>query len=114
MWASDPEIAAIAEYLAISQEQMRRKHIRKVDIRQSLVEVEGSKDCIFLSGAADGVRRCRIYPVRPSQCRTWPFWPDNVHSPARWAAAQLRCPGINRGERHGLDEIEAKRKATGA
>ena len=26
-------------------------------------------------------KSCSIYGVRPLQCRTWPFWPENLASP---------------------------------
>jgi Fe-S-cluster containining protein len=45
-------------------------------------------------------RGCSIYQVRPLQCRTWPFWPEVIKSPATWARAGKGCPGINNGTRH--------------
>jgi Fe-S-cluster containining protein len=55
---------------------------------------------------------CGIYPVRPLQCRTWPFWDGNLASAENWNAAAKRCPGMNRGRRFGKAEIEALRDAT--
>ena len=60
----------------------------------------------------DGGMDCRIYPVRPRQCRTWPFWPVNLSSPETWALAAGRCPGINRGRIVLFEQVEAKRNAT--
>jgi hypothetical protein len=112
VWITDEEIAAVAEFLHLSEEQMRRRYVRKVGRRQSLVEQAGTNDCIFLTPAADGSRSCRIYPVRPMQCRTWPFWPSNLRDPESWAEAGVRCPGINRGPLHDAAAIEAKSRAT--
>lgn len=42
-------------------------------------------------------RGCRIYPVRPAQCRTFPFWFANLRSEARWASVSRACPGIGTG-----------------
>jgi len=114
VWVTDRQITAIAEHLGISEDLMRRRYVRKVARRLSLVERAGSNDCIFLAERANGERRCRIYPVRPSQCRTWPFWPGNLRSPDSWALAQLRCEGISRGKVHNCDEIEANRRSTDA
>jgi len=112
VWVTDRQVAEIAAFLGISEAQMRRRYVRRIAGRLSLIEREDNNDCIFLTSGANGGGKCRIYPVRPSQCRTWPFWPGNLKSPDSWALAQLRCEGINRGRIHSCDEIEAKRKAT--
>jgi len=33
------------------------------------------RDCPFLRDY-----RCAVYEARPWQCRTWPFWPENMNS----------------------------------
>jgi Fe-S-cluster containining protein len=112
VWTTSEEIVLIAAKLGISEAEMRRKYVRKVGRRFSLVEHADNKDCIFLVPDGDGRRKCKIYNVRPRQCRTWPFWPGNLSAPGDWLRAGLRCPGINRGPVHSLDEIETKRRAT--
>ena len=98
VWATEREIAAIATHLELAADQMRRQYVRKVGRRHSLVEMRGSHDCVFLTGPdTAGDRTCRIYPVRPRQCRTWPFWANNVSDPDAWTEAGQRCRGINRG-----------------
>ncbi len=106
VWATDTEIAAIADYLGMAEAKLRRKYIRKVGKRFSLKEVKPSKDCVFLGPADGDGRGCAIYPVRPWQCRTWPFWPQNITDPDSWARAGLRCRGINRGQVHTSNEIQ--------
>ena len=112
VWAGKDEIATIAKHLEMTTPQMREQYVRRVGRRESLVEQNVSNDCIFLIPDDQGQKTCRIYPVRPRQCRTWPFWPSNLSSPVDWADAQRRCGGINRGIVHSCDDIEAKRKAT--
>ena len=90
---------------------MRRKYVRKVGNRYSLKESKPSRDCVFLQPAEDGGRRCAVYQVRPSQCRNWPFWPQNLTDADSWTRAGLRCRGINRGQVHTQDEIERIRKS---
>jgi len=57
-------------------------------------------DCPFLSG-----KRCKIYPVRPAQCRTFPFWEENLSSPRAWKKLAEFCPGIDTGEHQSLRVI---------
>jgi len=110
VWATPDEIAAIAEHLGISEADMRPQYVREVGRRYSLTEQESSKDCIFLRRGGDGGRECAIYPVRPRQCWAWPFWRQNLSSPAAWAAAGRKCGGINRGPVFSLADIVRKLK----
>ena len=112
VWITDSDIAAIAEHLAITEKEMRRKYVRRVFDRLSLIENRSNNDCIFLRPRGNGDRGCAIYAVRPVQCRTWPFWPGNIEDPDAWAFAQIKCRGINRGKLHTCDEIDARRNAT--
>ena len=50
---------------------------------------------------------CRIYPVRPRQCRTYPFWVSNLRSRYRWKNVVRQCPGIGQGRRYTSQEILA-------
>ena len=111
VWVSQDEIAAIAEHLSISPAELWRRYVRKAGGRCSLVERPGNHDCIFLDDDAGG-RKCSIYPVRPLQCRTWPFWTSNLASPNTWAMAGARCPGINRGRAFSFDEIKDRLNRT--
>ena len=110
VWVTPKEIVDIAAKLQISEAEMRRKYVRKVGRNFSLVERKDNNDCIFLVPDGKGGRKCKVYDVRPVQCRTWPFWPSNLASPDDWAYAGLRCPGMNRGPLHDINEIESKRR----
>src|SRR5436309_1343370 len=88
VWVNDEEIAAIAEYLGQPLTEVLARLTRAVESRRSLREKE-NLDCVFL----DGERACTIYPVRPRQCRTWPFWESNVRSPEAWQHTCEVCPG---------------------
>ncbi len=111
VWITDEEIVTIAEHLGISEKQMRSDYVRKAGGRRSLVERPGNNDCIFLTQTDTG-RQCRIYSLRPMQCRTWPFWPSNLRDCDDWTLAGMRCGGINRGPIHDCDEIERQRRRT--
>lgn len=55
-------------------------------------------DCILLDRCPDtGKTSCRAHTGRPLQCRTWPFWPDNIVTERAWKKAAKDCEGIGRG-----------------
>lgn len=109
IWLIQAEIKFIADYLSESVEQVRQKYLRRVGPRTSIIEEAVSKDCIF-AREIDGQKKCAIYPVRPNQCRTWPFWAGNLQSASKWNQATGECPGINRGRLYSCEEIEKIRK----
>ena len=105
IWVTKPEIKLIADFLKIKSQQLRQKYLKRVGLRTTIVEQPGTKDCIFLQEANDQ-KRCMIYPVRPGQCRMWPFWPSNLTSSAAWNKAAQKCGGINRGRHYSFEEIK--------
>ena len=109
IWVTKPEIALIADFLKMTTEQLREKYLKRIRLRTTIIEHTNTKDCIFLQKSGDQ-KRCMIYPVRPNQCRTWPFWSDNLTSPNTWNKAAQKCGGINRGRLYSFEEIEKIRK----
>ena len=49
--------------------------------------------------------RCTIYPVRPTQCKTFPFWFENLRSPKKWRRVTRECPGIDKGPLYSKEQI---------
>lgn len=109
IWVTSPEIKLIADFLKIELEQLRQRYLRRVGFRTTVIEQPVNRDCIFLR-RIDGQKRCTIYSVRPSQCREWPFWPDNLTNADAWNKAAQRCSGINRGKYYNCEEIEKIKK----
>ena len=100
VWFTEAEGQAIADYLRLSYEDFLHRYGMKKFGRLSLGEVKrkGQYDCVFLTWNEDRTRAgCSIYPVRPTQCRTWPFWPSNLKSRRHWDRAAKRCPGMQKG-----------------
>jgi Fe-S-cluster containining protein len=105
VWVTREEIGRIARFLDRPDEWLGPEHLRRVGFKYSLTE-KTNGDCIFLRPTGDGKRICSIYPVRPLQCRTWPFWNINLKSPGAWSAAGEMCPGMNNGPEHNFVRIE--------
>ena len=108
VWATKDEIQAIAKFLGQSDGWLGKEHLRRVGFRYSLTE-KPNGDCVFLK-RADGRATCSIYSVRPVQCRTWPFWNENLRSEEAWTKAARNCPGMNHGPHYGFVAIEDLRR----
>ena len=104
-----PEIELIAEFMGISAGRLKRDYLKRIGLRTTIVERESTKDCAFL-GKIGGRTQCLIYEVRPSQCRSWPFWPSNLASGKAWNEATSKCPGVNRGRLYSYEEIQEIKK----
>jgi len=105
IWVRKPEIQLIADFLKITVENFRKEYLKRVGLRTTIIEHSYTKDCIFLR-KIDGQKKCVIYSVRPGQCRSWPFWSDNLSSPGAWNETAQKCPGINRGRLYSYEEIQ--------
>jgi Fe-S-cluster containining protein len=100
VWVTDDEVAAIAAYRGEQPLDVEAFYTRTVGFRRSLRE-RSNGDCVFFDGAAG----CTIYPVRPRQCRTWPFWDSNVETPEDWRRTCTVCPGAGQGDLVSVEEI---------
>jgi len=117
VWFNDREGEAIAAHLGLDQEQFRRSLAHTVKGHWTLNEQWNSAtsgyDCVFLRREAQtGKALCSIYPVRPTQCRTWPFWPENLQNRAAWQRAARHCPGMNKGKTVPLAQVRILRDST--
>jgi Fe-S-cluster containining protein len=112
VWVSDEEIASISSKLGVTEDHFRRVYARKVGGHYTIREQKPTNDCLFLKRDESGQKRCEIYSLRPSQCRTWPFWPGNIADPDSWARAADRCPGVNRGELFSQEMIQERAAKT--
>lgn len=100
VWVDADAISGIADHLAMPTETFTREFVRRVGDRFSLVD-KPNLDCVFW----DSQEGCQIYPVRPTQCGTFPFWKDHLQTRGAWEAASSECPGMNRGPLHDATEI---------
>jgi len=100
VWVSTDEIARLAEFRGESPEEFSRRFVRRVGTRYSLIEKPGG-DCVFWNKDAG----CLVYEARPIQCRTWPFWADNVETPEDWERTKEVCPGSGQGRHYSAEEI---------
>jgi Fe-S-cluster containining protein len=100
VWINEQEVAALAEYLREDEREVIARYTRREGGARSLRE-KGNGDCVFY----DREQGCTVYPVRPRQCRTWPFWESNVASPETWRKTCAVCPGSGQGDLVSKEEI---------
>jgi Fe-S-cluster containining protein len=107
VWVSDAEIDEMATFLKIDKELFIRTYTREVSGRRALKEVRVSAqeyDCVFLKN-----KMCQLYNFRPKQCRTFPWWSENLSSEKTWTELNSYCEGVNHPEAPliSLGEIQA-------
>jgi Fe-S-cluster containining protein len=100
VWVSAEEVAELAAYRGERVEEAEAVYTRLVERGRTLRE-KANGDCIFYERG----KGCTVYPVRPRQCRTWPFWESNVRSPEAWRRTCASCPGSGQGELISAEEI---------
>jgi hypothetical protein len=90
IWVTAEEIERQAAYLGMLPEDFSREYVRRAEGRFSLRErkADGEYLCCFFN---PDERRCLVYPVRPSQCRSFPFWESFRADPAE---VLEECPGV--------------------
>ena len=84
------EIKRIARFLSMAVSRFMEKYLDPCGENFSIREDQDGR-CYFYQ---DG---CAIYPVRPGQCQTFPFWFENLRSSKKWHQISRECPGIGRG-----------------
>ncbi len=90
IWVTPNEIVKISEFLDTSLDKFYDLYLKKVKYKFSLKEIEynGGFKCVFFD---ENKKSCQIYPVRPSQCRSFPFW---EHFKNNFKELEDECPGI--------------------
>lgn len=96
----------LASYFGITTAEFTARFTEKED---GLYQLKyAGKDCPFFSGS-----RCSVYKARPWQCRTWPFWPENMDQKVWEREVAPYCAGVGKGRLYTAEEIEeiiAKKK----
>ncbi|MDP6962614.1 MAG: YkgJ family cysteine cluster protein [Planctomycetota bacterium] len=82
------ERAAIAAKLEVPLATFDQKYVDYQDHAKAHVKFVGGK-CMFLKN-----NQCSINAVKPTQCRTWPFWEEIMVSQESYKQQVLDfCPG---------------------
>lgn len=104
VWISEKDIENISKFLKISKFLFLQKYTRKIGEKISLKELKGPNfECIFLKD-----KKCQIYSVRPYQCKSYPFWRENLKSKKHFEEYVLKnCKGAHdKSFKYSFEEIE--------
>ena len=94
VYLSDVDLKKFSKYFQISLKKFKDKYCQITDGFIHLVErAEFNGNCMFLKE-----KKCSVYESRPSQCRTWPFWNDNMKVKVWNMDISVNCPGIGKGK----------------
>lgn len=88
--ASKAEIDMLAKFMQMTYDEFVHVFMEKRGYQLTIRERkhDTSYDCIFFDRST---QRCKVYEVRPKQCRTFPFWD---YYKERIDELKHECPGI--------------------
>jgi len=92
VWVSKEEIVQIAQFLEMDLQKFIDRCLKKEGYRFTIKEIKknGEHLCLFFDEKKGG---CEIYPVRPQQCRSFPFW-DQYKNRDKIEEVCKECKGI--------------------
>lgn len=91
VYLTESDLERAARFLSLPAEEFERRYVVRTRHRLRLRKPPGAQ-CHFLREGG-----CSIHPVKPVQCRLFPFWPELVEDRRNWKSAGRYCPGIGQG-----------------
>lgn len=92
VYITEADLLNLASFIGLSAEAFEKQYVMRYQRILRLRKPPASQ-CYFL-----GPSGCNVHPVKPVQCRTYPFWPELVEDRKAWKEEGARCPGIGKGE----------------
>jgi Fe-S-cluster containining protein len=86
-YVDETDMAAIARYVGLTAEEVRKRYCLKSGSRYLLTQADDGY-CVFWDGL------CRIHPVKPRMCRAWPFIESVLADVGNWHFMATMCPGM--------------------
>ena len=105
VYLSKKDIMRLSNYMYLNVKNFIKLYCNQTERFTHFKEKMKNGDCQFLVN-----KRCSIYKARPTQCRTWPFWKENMNAKTWNNEISKFCPGIGKGQIIKIKEIEKKIK----
>ena len=94
VYLTESDLEQAAGYLGLTAAEFESRYvIRYRHVLRLRRPSNGQSECQFLVEGG-----CSIHAVKPTQCRTYPFWPSLVESREVWSMEAKFCPGIGKGD----------------
>ena len=93
VFLSQKDINQLSKFLKLEINDFLKVYCEKTNGLTHLKEIKKNGDCLFLEN-----KRCTVYKGRPTQCRTWPFWEENMNAKVWNKNMATFCPGIGKGK----------------
>ncbi|MEI7542839.1 MAG: YkgJ family cysteine cluster protein [bacterium] len=87
VFLKNDEAKAIIDYLEISKADFKKKFTDWFLFLGTVLKLDAEGCCFLIDG------RCIIYPVRPLQCKTFPYWNRVLKSQKDWEYITTYCRG---------------------
>lgn len=99
VYLTETNLHEMAAHLGMTVDDFEQRYVRRY---KHFLRLRSRVGCHFLT--PDG---CSVHPVKPLQCRTYPYWPSITADATTWRDERQNCPGIGKGE---LIQIETVRR----
>ena len=101
VYLNKDDLKKLANFFNQSIHEFKKKYCKITNGFIHLKELKKNKgNCLFLIN-----NRCSVYKKRPIQCRTWPFWNENMNAKTWNKEIALFCPGVGKGRRYTKESI---------
>jgi hypothetical protein len=91
VFLSQQDLERISAHLGMTPDDFEARYAFRTK-RSLRLRKPPDRQCMF-----HRENRCSIHPVKPVQCRVFPFWPEVIESDSTWSETAARCPGMNCG-----------------
>jgi Fe-S-cluster containining protein len=91
VYLTEADLKRVAAFLGMTSRKFENRYIYRTRNRMRL-RIPRDASCHFLKEGG-----CSIHPVKPTQCRIFPFWPELVDSRREWLKTARYCPGMGHG-----------------
>ena len=92
VYLTENDLIRMAKHVGMTPRAFERRYVYRTAHLRRLRKPRGGQ-CHFLTKEG-----CSVHPVKPVQCRLFPFWPELVESRAEWRQTGRYCPGIGKGD----------------
>ena len=91
VYLTESDLKRAAKFVGMPARAFEKKYVYRTT-RSLRFRKPRDKQCPFLLD-----KGCSIHPAKPTQCRTFPFWPELVENRRAWNRTARWCPGIGKG-----------------